>query len=42
MILDDSYDPDKHGEYFAQFAKFVCVRLLLVSSCYVSLRQIPI
>ncbi|EIA1555031.1 cyclic nucleotide-binding/CBS domain-containing protein [Vibrio parahaemolyticus] len=24
LILDDSYDPDKHGEYFAQFAKFVC------------------
>ncbi|HCE2187933.1 TPA: cyclic nucleotide-binding/CBS domain-containing protein [Vibrio parahaemolyticus] len=24
LILDDSYDPDKHREYFAQFAKFVC------------------
>ncbi|WP_274032741.1 DUF294 nucleotidyltransferase-like domain-containing protein [Vibrio parahaemolyticus] len=24
LILDDSYDPDKHGEYFAQFSKFVC------------------
>ncbi|EHZ2731457.1 cyclic nucleotide-binding/CBS domain-containing protein [Vibrio parahaemolyticus] len=24
LILDDSYDPGKHGEYFAQFAKFVC------------------
>ncbi|EGQ8703645.1 cyclic nucleotide-binding/CBS domain-containing protein [Vibrio parahaemolyticus] len=24
LILDDSYDPDKHGEYFAQLAKFVC------------------
>ncbi|ENL1287330.1 cyclic nucleotide-binding/CBS domain-containing protein [Vibrio parahaemolyticus] len=24
LILDDSYDPDNHGEYFAQFAKFVC------------------
>ncbi|EGQ9296570.1 cyclic nucleotide-binding/CBS domain-containing protein [Vibrio parahaemolyticus] len=24
LILDDSYDPDEHGEYFAQFAKFVC------------------
>ncbi|MEK2166062.1 DUF294 nucleotidyltransferase-like domain-containing protein [Vibrio parahaemolyticus] len=24
LILDDIYDPDKHGEYFAQFAKFVC------------------
>ncbi|EHH1239561.1 cyclic nucleotide-binding/CBS domain-containing protein [Vibrio parahaemolyticus] len=24
LILDDSYDPDKHCEYFAQFAKFVC------------------
>ncbi|EGQ7829413.1 cyclic nucleotide-binding/CBS domain-containing protein [Vibrio parahaemolyticus] len=24
LILDDSYDPDKHAEYFAQFAKFVC------------------
>ncbi|HHG3529954.1 TPA: DUF294 nucleotidyltransferase-like domain-containing protein [Vibrio parahaemolyticus] len=24
LILDDSYDTDKHGEYFAQFAKFVC------------------
>ncbi|ENJ1691059.1 DUF294 nucleotidyltransferase-like domain-containing protein [Vibrio parahaemolyticus] len=24
LILDDSYDPDKHSEYFAQFAKFVC------------------
>ncbi|HCE4530655.1 TPA: cyclic nucleotide-binding/CBS domain-containing protein [Vibrio parahaemolyticus] len=24
LILDDSYDPYKHGEYFAQFAKFVC------------------
>ncbi|EMH2939568.1 cyclic nucleotide-binding/CBS domain-containing protein [Vibrio parahaemolyticus] len=24
LILDDSYDLDKHGEYFAQFAKFVC------------------
>ncbi|EJG0972157.1 DUF294 nucleotidyltransferase-like domain-containing protein [Vibrio parahaemolyticus] len=24
LILDDSYDPDKHGEYFAQFTKFVC------------------
>ncbi|EJG1726776.1 TPA: DUF294 nucleotidyltransferase-like domain-containing protein [Vibrio parahaemolyticus] len=24
LILDDCYDPDKHGEYFAQFAKFVC------------------
>ncbi|MGR5236989.1 DUF294 nucleotidyltransferase-like domain-containing protein [Vibrio alfacsensis] len=24
LILDNSYDPDKHGEYFAQFAKFIC------------------
>ncbi|BBM64555.1 DUF294 nucleotidyltransferase-like domain-containing protein [Vibrio alfacsensis] len=24
LILDNSYDPQKHGEYFAQFAKFVC------------------
>ncbi|EHK2882357.1 cyclic nucleotide-binding/CBS domain-containing protein [Vibrio parahaemolyticus] len=24
LILDDSYDPDKHGEYFAQLAKVVC------------------
>ncbi|EKO3799598.1 TPA: cyclic nucleotide-binding/CBS domain-containing protein [Vibrio harveyi] len=24
LILDNSYDPTLHGEYFAQFAKFVC------------------
>ncbi|MGR5205276.1 DUF294 nucleotidyltransferase-like domain-containing protein [Vibrio sp. PNB22_4_1] len=24
LILDNSYDPDKHGDYFAQFAKFIC------------------
>ena len=24
LILDNSYDADLHGEYFAQFAKFVC------------------
>lgn len=24
MILDDSYDPDKHYEYFRDFTRFVC------------------
>ncbi|MFQ0975862.1 cyclic nucleotide-binding/CBS domain-containing protein [Vibrio campbellii] len=24
LILDNSYDPALHGEYFAQFAKFIC------------------
>ena len=24
MILDDSYDPKRHGEYFREFTKFVC------------------
>ena len=24
IILDNSYDPDKHGEYFANLATFVC------------------
>lgn len=24
LILDDSYDPEKHGEYFRNFTKFVC------------------
>lgn len=24
IILDNSYDPEKHGEYFEQFAKFIC------------------
>ncbi len=24
LILDDGYDPDKHGEYFKEFTKFVC------------------
>ena len=24
LILDNSYDADQHGDYFAQFAKFVC------------------
>jgi len=24
LILDNSYDADKHGEYFAKLAKFVC------------------
>ncbi|WP_456297246.1 DUF294 nucleotidyltransferase-like domain-containing protein [Vibrio sp. AK197] len=24
IILDDSYDPEKHGEYFEQFSKIIC------------------
>jgi CBS domain-containing protein len=24
IILDNSYDPEKHGEYFEKFAKFIC------------------
>lgn len=24
LILDDSYDPEQHGEYFRQLARFVC------------------
>ncbi|KAA3629600.1 MAG: cyclic nucleotide-binding/CBS domain-containing protein [Proteobacteria bacterium] len=24
MILDNSYDPEEHGEYFREFTKFVC------------------